>query len=169
MRPAQTHGSARSVAIARSHAEELGTHIGPRADPAGGSSWRHRREPLRRPNFRRRSWLRALAAPGPVPLRFQGLRHTHASVLIEQGEHPKSVPKRLGRSVQGSLLDRLESVPRFLPRLLVLLDALVRFAVRQLLDRFGHMLERLVDLLLVAAAGNGHIDSCPGHGSGELN
>lgn len=39
------------------------------------------------------------------PLRFHDLRHTHAAILIAQGEHPKVIQLRLGHSSIQVTLD----------------------------------------------------------------
>jgi integrase len=96
--PPKTQRSARTIAISRSLAEEIGAHIGRHADPAGWIFPAPGGGPLRRTNFRRRIWLPAVAAAGLETLRFHDLRHTHASVLIAQGEHPKVISERLGHA-----------------------------------------------------------------------
>lgn len=35
----------------------------------------------------------------------KGFRHTHATSLLERGEHPKVVQERLGRSTIGTTVD----------------------------------------------------------------
>lgn len=54
----------------------------------------------------------ALARRGPSPsavgldgLRFHDLRHTHAALLIAQGEHPKTIQSRLGHASISTTLD----------------------------------------------------------------
>ena len=103
--PPKTKRSARTVAISRSLAQEIGTHIGHYASPAGWIFPSPNGQPLRRTNFRRRIWLPAIAAAGFEPLRFHDLRHTHAAVLIAQGEHPKVISERLGHSSITVTLD----------------------------------------------------------------
>jgi len=61
--------------------------------------------PMRRRNFRRRAWLPAVEASVGQPLRFHDLRHTHAAILIAQGEHPKVIQLRLGHSSIQVTLD----------------------------------------------------------------
>lgn len=61
--------------------------------------------PLRRTNFRRRTWLPAVAATVGQPMRFHDLRHTHAALLIAQGEHPKVIQDRLGHASIRTTLD----------------------------------------------------------------
>ncbi|MCH8983681.1 MAG: site-specific integrase [Acidobacteria bacterium] len=54
--------------------------------------------PLRAGLWRRRYWLPACEAVGLAPLRFHDLRHTHAALLIEQGEPVKLIQERLGHA-----------------------------------------------------------------------
>ena len=49
-------------------------------------------------NFRRRVWQPAVAASVGEPCRFHDLRHSHAALLIAQGEHPKVIQGRLGQA-----------------------------------------------------------------------
>lgn len=54
---------------------------------------------LRRSAFRSRIWRPALRAAGLPELHvFHDLRHTHAALLIEQGEHPLVIKERLGHA-----------------------------------------------------------------------
>jgi integrase len=63
--------------------------------------------PIRRSNFRQRVWKPAVKKSGLDPnLRFHDLRHTCASLLIEQGAHPKEIQARLGHSTITTTLDR---------------------------------------------------------------
>jgi integrase len=56
-------------------------------------------QPLRGSNWRRRVWFPALEAAGlPPETRIHDLRHTCASLLIEQGHSPKAVRAHLGHS-----------------------------------------------------------------------
>jgi len=54
--------------------------------------------PLRRSNFRRRTWLPAVEMAGLAPLTYHQLRHSHASLLVAQGEHPQVIADRLGHA-----------------------------------------------------------------------
>jgi hypothetical protein len=47
----------------------------------------------------------AQAAVGVPRIRFHDLRHTHATLLLEAGEHPKVVQERLGHSSNAITLD----------------------------------------------------------------
>ena len=98
--------SRRQVALPKFLSAELARYLGhwpPEADgfvfaaPEGG--------PLRRTNFRRRAWLPAVRISVGEPLRFHDLRHTHAAMLIAQGEHPKVIQARLGHSSIQVTLD----------------------------------------------------------------
>jgi integrase len=62
---------------------------------------------IRRSNFRQRVWKPGVKKSGLDPkLRFHDLRHTCASLLIEQGAHPKEIQARLGHSTITTTLDR---------------------------------------------------------------
>jgi integrase len=63
----------------------------------------------------RRVWQPAVAASVGEPCRFHDLRHSHAALLIAQGEHPKVIQGRLGHAsirttldVYGHLLEGLD-------------------------------------------------------------
>jgi integrase len=49
--------------------------------------------------------------PKPLPrIRFHDLRHCHATLLLQQGVHPKVVQERLGHSTVGMTLDTYSHV-----------------------------------------------------------
>ena len=50
------------------------------------------------PSTLRDAWRRLTKAAGLDRLRFHDLRHAHASLLLQQGVHPKIVSERLGHS-----------------------------------------------------------------------
>lgn len=54
--------------------------------------------PLRRSNFRRRFWKPAIEKVGFGTFNFHGLRHSHASMLIAEGENPKVIADRMGHA-----------------------------------------------------------------------
>ena len=56
------------------------------------------------PNSLRDAWARITAQAG-LRLRFHDLRRIHASLLLQQGVHPKVVSERLGHSTVGVTLD----------------------------------------------------------------
>lgn len=62
--------------------------------------------PLRKANFRKRMWLPALAKAGLDGLRVHDLRHTHVALLIDQGEKPLAIAKRLGHGDAAFTLTR---------------------------------------------------------------
>jgi integrase len=115
--PPKTSAARRQVALPKFLAEEVSRHLAdwpPRRDgfvfsaPQGG--------PLLRRNFRRRIWLPAVRVSVGEPMRFHDLRHTHAAMLIAQGEHPKVIQNRLGHSsikitldTYGHLFDGLDA------------------------------------------------------------
>ena len=61
--------------------------------------------PIRRSNFRRRVWLPAVEASVGQPCTFHDLRHSHAALLVAQGEHPKVIQERLGHASIKTTLD----------------------------------------------------------------
>ena len=103
----KTRASRRRIALPRRLADGLTQHLEafpPTRDdgllftgPAGG--------PLRRTNFRRRQWLPAVAAAGLEDVRFHDLRHSHVALLIDLGEHPKTIQGRLGHASISTTLD----------------------------------------------------------------
>jgi integrase len=57
------------------------------------------------PSNLRRAWARIVKAAGLDHLRFHDLRHAHATLMLQQGTHPKVVSERLGHSGIGITLD----------------------------------------------------------------
>jgi integrase len=62
--------------------------------------------PLRLSNFRHRVWSPALKGTDLEGVRIHDLRHTAASILINQGLHPKIVQQHLGHSSIVVTMDR---------------------------------------------------------------
>jgi len=58
----------------------------------------------------RRAFERVLKAAGVERLRFHDLRHTHASLLLARGIHPKVVSERLGHASIAITLDTYSHV-----------------------------------------------------------
>lgn len=56
------------------------------------------------------AWYRALERAAVPRIRFHDLRHTHASLLLAQGVHPKIVSERLGHSTVNITLDTYSHV-----------------------------------------------------------
>lgn len=101
----KSQASRRTVSLPEFLVSELASHLAAHADgsglvftaPAGG--------PIRRTNFRRRVWRPAVLASVGEPCTFHDLRHTHAALLIAQGEHPKVIQERLGHASIKTTLD----------------------------------------------------------------
>lgn len=55
-------------------------------------------KPLRRSNVARRSFQPLIKAAQVPPIRFHDLRHTHATIALAAGVHPKVLQERLGHS-----------------------------------------------------------------------
>jgi len=110
--PTKTHAT-RSVSIPKFLREELARHLS-HSPPSGNTADAlvfpgPRGGPLRHGNFLRRHFKPAVARALPPEkhgLRFHDLRHTCASLLIEQGAHPKAVQERLGHSSIQVTFDR---------------------------------------------------------------
>jgi len=66
-------------------------------------------EPLH-PRTLDNAWYRALKRANVPRIRFHDLRHTHASLLLAQGVHPKIVSERLGHSTINITLDTYSHV-----------------------------------------------------------
>lgn len=104
--PTKTRASRRTVTLPRLVTDHLAQHLsafgtGPEGvvftSPEGGM--------VRFGTWRQRYWYPAVAEAGLEPLRFHDLRHTHAALLIAQGEHPKVIQSRLGHTSISTTLD----------------------------------------------------------------
>ena len=62
------------------------------------------------------AWRRLTRRLGFQNIRFHDLRHTHATLLLKQGVHPKIVQERLGHSTISVTLDRYSHVTPGLQR-----------------------------------------------------
>jgi integrase len=58
-----------------------------------------------RPNTITRAWGILAAKAGVKPIRLHDARHTHASLMLKQGIHPKIVQERLGHATISMTLD----------------------------------------------------------------
>jgi integrase len=58
-----------------------------------------------RPNTITRAWHDIAVKAGIKPIRLHDARHTHASLMLKQGIHPKIVQERLGHSTIAMTLD----------------------------------------------------------------
>ncbi len=63
-----------------------------------------------RPNTVTRAWSILAARAGVKVIRFHDARHTHASLMLKQGIHPKVVQERLGHSSIAITLDTYSHV-----------------------------------------------------------
>jgi len=66
-------------------------------------------KPLR-PNTITRAWAILAARCGVKVIRLHDARHTHASLMLKQGIHPKIVQERLGHSTIAVTLDTYSHV-----------------------------------------------------------
>ena len=55
-------------------------------------------------------WARFLSRAGLPHVRFHDLRHAHATLMLQQGVHPKIVSQRLGHASIGITLDTYSHV-----------------------------------------------------------
>jgi integrase len=67
-----------------------------------------------RPNTITRAWNMLVKRCGLKPIRFHDARHTHVSIFLTQGIHPKIVQERLGHS---SIIITLDTYSHVSPRL----------------------------------------------------
>jgi integrase len=78
------------------------------------------------PSNLRRAWLGIVRTAGLDHMRFHDLRHAHATLLLQQGVHPKVVSERLGHSGVGITLDTYSHVlPDLQAQAAAQLDALL--------------------------------------------
>ena len=66
-------------------------------------------KPLR-PNTVTRAWTKLAASAGVKVIRLHDARHTHASIMLKQGIHPKIVQERLGHASIQMTLDTYSHV-----------------------------------------------------------
>ncbi len=71
-------------------------------------------QPLHRSTLYKQGFLPALRRTGLPRIRFHDLRHTYASLLIDQGEHPKYIQMQMGHSsikvtmdIYGHLMEKV--------------------------------------------------------------
>jgi integrase len=64
-----------------------------------------------RPNTVTRAWGMLAAKAGVKVIRLHDARHTHASLMLKQGIHPKVVQERLGHSTIAMTLDTYSTLP----------------------------------------------------------
>ncbi|HSF86980.1 MAG TPA: site-specific integrase [Acidimicrobiia bacterium] len=101
----KSEASRRTVRVPPFLVEVLAAHLATCADGSGLIFSAPNGGPFRRSNFRRRIWLPAVEASVGPPCTFHDLRHSHAALLIAQGEHPKVIQERLGHASIKTTLD----------------------------------------------------------------
>ena len=101
----KSEASRRTVRVPSFLVEVLARHLAVHADGSGLVFSAPNGGPIRRSNFRRRVWLPAVEASVGQPCTFHDLRHSHAALLIAQGEHPKVIQERLGHASIKTTLD----------------------------------------------------------------
>ena len=62
------------------------------------------------PNSVTHAFIKIVRGAGLRGIRFHDLRHTHASLMLKQGVHPKIVSERLGHATVGITLDTYSHV-----------------------------------------------------------
>lgn len=97
--------SRRTVSAPGFLVEGIAQHLATYPDGSGLVFTAQMGGPIRRTNFRRRIWKPAVKASVGEPCTFQDLRHSHAAILIAQGEHPKVIQERLGHASIKTTLD----------------------------------------------------------------
>jgi integrase len=97
--PVKTQASRRTVTLPRFLCDELAQHLTDYPPSHDGLVFQAADGgPIRRSNWRRRVWIPAVKEADMAGFRFHDLRHTHAALLIAQGEHPKVIQSRLGHA-----------------------------------------------------------------------
>jgi len=105
MRPPKTAAGRRRIPLTTETVEALKAHSASQADHiASRRDYQHNDLVVCRedgspwhPSSFAASWTRARDAAG-VSVRFHDLRHTHASLLLSSGAHPKALQERLGHA-----------------------------------------------------------------------
>lgn len=117
----------RGVALPGSILKKLQQHLDEAAIPPDGLVFTSPKgRPLRYSNFRRRQWTPAIEKAGLSGLEIHELRHTAASLMIDQGADPKLIQTQLGHSsisvtydIYGHLFpDRLDELASRLDELI---------------------------------------------------
>jgi integrase len=74
-----------------------------------------------------RNYRKLVDKSGLPYIRFHDLRHTHATLLLQQGVHPKVVSERLGHSTIGITMDTYTHVlPNMQKEVALLLEQLIK-------------------------------------------
>ncbi|MFQ5967852.1 MAG: site-specific integrase [Acidimicrobiia bacterium] len=95
----KTKSSRRTIKLPAFLVDELAFHI--KRFPSASVFSSAEGRPPRRSNFYRRVWR----PPAPHGVRFHDHRHSHAAMLIANGQHPKVIQERLGHTSIKTTLD----------------------------------------------------------------
>ena len=103
--PPKSTASERTITLPRFVVATLARHL--EVHPPGDEMvWTTERGGLLRRGSFGRIWRKAVAGSVGPPCRVHDLRHTHASWLIADGEHPKAIQTRLGHGSISVTMDR---------------------------------------------------------------
>jgi integrase len=103
--PPKSTASERTITLPGFVVEALARHL--EVYPPGDEMvWTTERGGLLRRGSFGRIWRKAVAGSVGSPCRVHDLRHTHASWLIADGEHPKAIQTRLGHGSISVTMDR---------------------------------------------------------------
>jgi integrase len=118
-RQPKSHRSVRPVALSPAAVARLRQHrsgqleerlaVGPAYEDLGLVFATALGQPMH-PSVLRKAWLRMVEKAGLGRLRFHDLRHAHATLMLQQGVHPKIVSERLGHSGVSITLDTYSHV-----------------------------------------------------------
>ncbi len=117
----------RVVALPATIRDQLRDHLDTTNPPSNDLVFKSQRgQPLRYSNFRQRLWTPAVQRAGLAGLEIHELRHTAASLMINQGADPKLIQSQLGHSsisitydIYGHLFpDRLDELAARLDELI---------------------------------------------------
>lgn len=101
----KSEASRRTLSIPGFLVDELARHLAAFPNETGLIFTAQQDGPMRRTNFRTRIWQPSVRESVGEPCTFHDLRHTHAALLIAQGEHPKVIQSRLGHASIKTTLD----------------------------------------------------------------
>lgn len=103
--PPKTRASVRTVTLPTFLVGEIEQLFGATSSPTSLLFPSPEGCPLRPSNWRRRFWAPAVEATGFEWCTHHALRHSQAALLIEAGEHPLVVARRLGHTSVKTVLD----------------------------------------------------------------
>jgi integrase len=110
----KSRSSQRTMTVPRFLIEELASHLATNRRPAESGDLVFagpKGGPLRR-SFAARIFTPAVARAGlPPEMTFHGLRHVAASLMVEQGEHPRVIQQRLGHATARLSMELYAHVP----------------------------------------------------------